>query len=180
MPATCSSTSGPRRQQQRRGGLELVPVWRALARPRTATGALTGCWPHGPAGRRGDMAVGAAPQRAVPASGPRGEAGGDFASLKEFVTAYRETDPDLGQRFPVRDALIRSHQYLVARARRRRLSHRHPEICGTGLRSAVRQRHARVRSVHRQERTSSRFGEVYDEEEKIARFIGRQASPTQT
>jgi glycosidase len=107
--------------------------------------------------------------------GRGGEAGGDFASLKEFVTAHRETDPDLGQRFPVRDALIRSHQYLVARLdvdgfRIDTLKYVEPDFAllfGNAMREFA---------LSIGKKNFFTFGEVYDEEEKIARFIGRQAS----
>lgn len=47
--------------------------------------------------------------------GRGGELGGDFASLKELVTDAREWSSTHGDHFPVRDALIRAHQYLIAR-----------------------------------------------------------------
>lgn len=42
--------------------------------------------------------------------GKGGEAGGDFESLKEFVTDVRE-----GPIFPVRNAMILAYQYAIAR-----------------------------------------------------------------
>ena len=46
--------------------------------------------------------------------GKGGEAGGDFASLKELVTEYSEEGPS-GRSLPVRRTLIRAYQYLMAR-----------------------------------------------------------------
>ncbi len=107
--------------------------------------------------------------------GRGGEAGGDFASLKEFVTAFGETDPDLGPRFPVRDALIRAHQYLVAKLdvdgfRIDTLKYVEPDFAllfGNAMREFA---------LSIGKKNFFTFGEVYDEEDKIAHFIGRQAA----
>lgn len=47
--------------------------------------------------------------------GRGGEAGGDFASLKELVTDFAETDPREGFHFTVRNVLIRAYQYVIAK-----------------------------------------------------------------
>jgi glycosidase len=107
--------------------------------------------------------------------GRGGEAGGDFASLKEFVTAYAETRPDVGLRYPVRDTLIRAHQYLIARLdvdgfRIDTLKYIEPDfalVFGNAMREFA---------LSIGKKNFFTFGEVYDEEDKIAHFIGRQAT----
>lgn len=107
--------------------------------------------------------------------GRGGEGGGDFAALKEFVTDYLENDPDRGPRYPVRDALIRAHQYWIARLdvdgfRIDTLKYVEPEFArlfGNAMREFA---------LSIGKKNFFTFGEVYDEEEKIARFIGRQAT----
>jgi glycosidase len=47
--------------------------------------------------------------------GRGGEAGGDFSSLKEMVTDLRAFDGTNGFHFPVRNALIRAYQYVIAK-----------------------------------------------------------------
>jgi hypothetical protein len=44
-----------------------------------------------------------------------GEAGGDFASLKELVTGVQQSDTQQGPHYPVRNVLIRAYQYLIAK-----------------------------------------------------------------
>lgn len=107
--------------------------------------------------------------------GRGGEAAGDFASLKEFVTAFQETDPDLGLRYPVRETLIRAHQYLVAKFdvdgfRIDTLKYVEPDfalVFGNALREFA---------LSIGKKNFFTYGEVYDEEDKIAHFIGRQAT----
>ena len=107
--------------------------------------------------------------------GRGGEAGGDFASLKELVTAYAETQPDVGLRYPVRDTLIRAHQYLIARLdvdgfRIDTLKYIEPDfalVFGNAMREFA---------LSIGKKNFFTFGEVYDEEDKIAHFIGRQAT----
>ena len=107
--------------------------------------------------------------------GRGGEAGGDFASLKELVTAYAETQPDVGLRYPVRDTLIRAHQYLIARLdvdgfRIDTLKYIEPDfalVFGNAVREFA---------LSIGKKNFFTFGEVYDEEDKIAHFIGRQAT----
>jgi glycosidase len=107
--------------------------------------------------------------------GRGGEAGGDFASLKEFVTAFQESDPGRGLWLPVRSALIRAHQYMVARLdvdgfRIDTLKYVEPDfalVFGNAMREFA---------LSIGKKNFFTFGEVYDEEDKIARFIGRQAT----
>jgi glycosidase len=107
--------------------------------------------------------------------GRGGEAGGDFASLKEFVTAFQEADPERGVWFPVRSALIRAYQYLIATLdvdgfRIDTLKYVEPDfalVFGNAMREFA---------LSIGKKNFFTFGEVYDEEDKIARFIGRQAA----
>ncbi|MEI8132513.1 MAG: alpha-amylase family glycosyl hydrolase [Leptolinea sp.] len=43
------------------------------------------------------------------------ESSGDFVSLKELITDYKEKDPIRGEIYPVRETLTRAYQYLMAR-----------------------------------------------------------------
>ncbi|HTS55797.1 MAG TPA: alpha-amylase family glycosyl hydrolase [Burkholderiales bacterium] len=107
--------------------------------------------------------------------GRGGEAGGDFASLKEFVTAFQEQDRERGLWLPVRSALIRAYQYLVATLdvdgfRIDTLKYVEPDfalVFGNAMREFA---------LSIGKKNFFTFGEVYDEEDKIARFIGRQAT----
>jgi len=94
--------------------------------------------------------------------GKGGEAGGDFESLKEFVTARAE----------IRSALIRVYQYAVAKwdvdgFRIDTLKYIEPEfalVFGNAMREFA---------LQIGKKNFFTFGEVYDDEFKIARFIGR-------
>jgi glycosidase len=97
--------------------------------------------------------------------GRGGEAGGDFESLKEFVSA----DP------AVRDTLIRSYQYVIARfdidgLRIDTLKYIEPDFA-TLFGNAMREFALQIGK-----RNFFTFGEVYDDEQKIAAFIGRRTS----
>jgi glycosidase len=106
--------------------------------------------------------------------GEGGEAAGDFASLKELVTAFQE-GRQIGSTFPVRETLIRAYQYLIAKFdvdgfRIDTLKFIEPEFArlfGNAMREFA---------LSIGKRNFLTFGEVFDEEEKIARFIGRQAT----
>jgi len=107
--------------------------------------------------------------------GRGGEAGGDFASLKEFVTDLREAGPEGELRRPVRDALIRIYQYVIAKFdvdgfRIDTLKYVEPEFALT-FGNAMREFALSIGK-----KNFFTFGEVYDDEEKVARFIGRQAT----
>jgi hypothetical protein len=107
--------------------------------------------------------------------GMGGELGGDFASLKELVTGFRQDDPVSGLRYPVRTALIRAYQYAMARYdadgyRIDTLKYIEPEFA-TVFGNAMREYAQSIGKAN-----FFTFGEVYDNEEKISRFIGRNAS----
>ncbi len=108
--------------------------------------------------------------------GKGGEVGGDFESLKEFVTELRRETP-FGTLRPVRQTLIRAYQYLIARFdvdgfRIDTLKFIEPEFART-FGNAVREFALSIGK-----RNFFTFGEVYDNEEKIAQFIGRNAGQT--
>jgi glycosidase len=101
--------------------------------------------------------------------GKGGEAGGDFASLKEMVTDFGPPD------FPVRTVLIQAYQYLIAKYdvdgfRIDTLKFIEPDfaqVFGNAIREFA---------LSIGKKNFFTFGEVYDNEEQIARFIGRQAA----
>ena len=107
--------------------------------------------------------------------GRGGEAGGDFSSLKEMVTDLRAFNETSGSHFPVRNALIRSYQYLIAKFdvdgfRIDTLKYIEPDFAQTFGNSM------REFALSIGKKNFFTFGEVYDNEEQITRFIGRQAS----
>lgn len=106
--------------------------------------------------------------------GRGGEAGGDFESLKELVTAFQQ-EAAAGPPFPVRMALIRSYQYLIAKYdidgfRIDTLKYIEPDFAQT-FGNAIREYALSIGK-----KNFFTFGEVYDNEEQIARFIGRNLS----
>jgi glycosidase len=106
--------------------------------------------------------------------GEGGEAGGDFASLKEFATAHQEYSPVYGVYYPVRDVLIRAHQYLLAKFdvdgfRIDTLKYLETDFARV-FANAIREF---AFSIGKKEFFT--FGEIYDNEDKIARYIGRHA-----
>jgi glycosidase len=106
--------------------------------------------------------------------GRGGEAGGDFSSLKEMVTDLRVFDETSGAHFPVRNALIRTYQYVIAKFdvdgfRIDTLKYIEPDFArafGNSMREFA---------LSIGKKNFFTFGEVYDNEEQIARFIGRHA-----
>jgi glycosidase len=101
--------------------------------------------------------------------GKGGEAGGDFESLKEFVTDVRD-----GSIFPVRNALILAYQHAIAQYdvdgfRIDTLKFVEREFART-FGNAIREY---ALSVGKKNFFS--FGEVFDGEERIAEFVGRNA-----
>jgi glycosidase len=109
--------------------------------------------------------------------GVGGEAGGDFYALKELVTAFSEYHPQRGHYAPVRDTLIRAHQYFIARYdvdgfRIDTLKYIEPEFARI-FANAIREMALGIGK-----KNFFTFGEVYDEEEQIARFVGRSAHET--
>lgn len=109
--------------------------------------------------------------------GKGGEAGGDFESLKEIVTDFRELTP-FGQALTVRKVLIRAYQYLIAKFdvdgfRIDTLKFIEPDfarIFGNAMREFA---------LEIGKKNFFTFGEVFDNEHKIAEFIGRDASATE-
>lgn len=101
--------------------------------------------------------------------GKGGERGGDFESLKEFVTDVRD-----GPVFPVRNALILAYQYAIARYdvdgfrvdTLKYVERDFAQIFGNAMREYA-------LSIGKKNFFS--FGEVFDGEERIAEFIGRNA-----
>jgi glycosidase len=97
--------------------------------------------------------------------GKGGEGGGDFESLKEFVTGRAE----------VRSALIRCYQHAIAKwdvdgFRIDTLKYVEPEFAllfGNAMREFA---------LEIGKRNFFTFGEVYDDEHKIAQFVGRRTN----
>ncbi len=106
--------------------------------------------------------------------GEQQEQAGDFFSLKELVTDYFEPHPAYGNVFPVRNALILAHLYLMAKYdidsfRIDTLKYLEPDFVAN-FGNAVREYALSIGK-----KNFFTFGEVYDSEEKIAHFIGRNA-----
>ncbi len=105
------------------------------------------------------------------------EAGGDFSSLKELHTGFQTFTPAYGVYYPVRELLIRAHQYLIAKFdvdgfRIDTLKYIEPEFART-FANAIREF---AFSIGKKEFFT--FGEIYDDENKIARYLGRNAMET--
>lgn len=99
--------------------------------------------------------------------GKGAEAGGDFESLKEFVTDVRD-----GQVFPLRNALILAYQYAIARYdvdgfRIDTLKFIERDFAQT-FGNAMREYGLSIGK-----KNFFSYGEVFDNEERIAEFIGR-------
>lgn len=102
------------------------------------------------------------------------EIAGDFFSLKEFDTSLEEFNEVRGLHRPVWTALIRAYQYLIARYdvdgfRIDTLKYIEPgfaQVFGNAIREYA---------LSLGKKNFFTFGEVYDNEEKIAHFIGRNA-----
>jgi alpha amylase-like protein len=92
-----------------------------------------------------------------------------------MVTDVQAVDAASGRHFPVRNALIRSYQYLIAKFdvdgfRIDTLKYIEPEFAqsfGNSMREFA---------LSIGKKNFFTFGEVYDNEEQIARFIGRQVT----
>lgn len=98
---------------------------------------------------------------------------GDFSKLKELATDYRDSnaegEPDY---FPVRDLLIKAYQYIIAKYdidgfRIDTLKHVEPEFARI-FGNAIREFALSIGKTN-----FFIFGEVADEDENIAKFIGR-------
>ena len=100
------------------------------------------------------------------------EAGGDFFSLKQFDTHIHGWNPVHGDYYPVRDTLIHAYQYLIAKFdvdgyridTLKYIGSDFAQIFGNAIREFA---------LSIGKKNFFTFGEVYDDEEKIARFIGR-------
>ncbi|HKP03812.1 MAG TPA: alpha-amylase family glycosyl hydrolase [Chthoniobacterales bacterium] len=145
---------------------------------RDETGRGRPDWTEAPADPPRDAAIWPAELRrndAFRRKGRGGEAGGDFSSLKEMVTDLQVVDDAIGRHFPVRNALIRAYQYLIAKFdvdgfRIDTLKYIEPEFAqsfGNSMREFA---------LAIGKKNFFTFGEVYDNEEQITRFIGRQAT----
>ncbi|HYE65054.1 MAG TPA: alpha-amylase family glycosyl hydrolase, partial [Pyrinomonadaceae bacterium] len=107
--------------------------------------------------------------------GEGGEAGGDFASLKEMVTELEGFSYRDGHFHPVRNALIRAHQYLIAKFdvdgfridTLKYIERDFAQVFGNAMREFA---------LSIGKKNFFTFGEVYDNEEKIAGYIGRFAT----
>jgi glycosidase len=107
--------------------------------------------------------------------GKGGEAAGDFEILKELATDFLEFHPVYGAHFPVRETLIRAHQYLIAKFdidgfRIDTLKFIEPDFSRT-FANAVREF-----AMDIGKKNFFTFGEIWDSEEKISGYIGRYAS----
>lgn len=107
--------------------------------------------------------------------GEGGEEAGDFASLKELVTAFREARP-VGSTFRVRETLIRAYHYLIAKFdvdgfRIDTPKFIEPEFARL-FGNAVREFALSIGK-----RNFLTLGEVFDEEEKIARVHRAPGGP---
>lgn len=107
--------------------------------------------------------------------GRGGEAGGDFSSLKELVTDIVSFNEISGRHYPVRNTLIRAFQYVIAKFdidgfRIDTLKYIEPDFART-FGNAIREYALRIGK-----KNFFTFGEVFDNEEQIARFIGRNAA----
>ncbi len=103
------------------------------------------------------------------------EQAGDFYALKELNTAYLQPHAVYGISHPVRAILITAHQYLMAKFdidgfRIDTLKYLEPDFASE-FGSAIREYALTIGK-----KNFFTFGEVYDQEEKIARFIGRNAN----
>jgi glycosidase len=104
--------------------------------------------------------------------GELSEQAGDFFSLKELVTGFASPSPAYRAYYPVRDALIRAYQFVIAKYdvdgfRIDTLKFIEPDfslVFGNAMREFA---------LSIGKKNFFTFGEVYDDEDKIARFIGR-------
>ena len=109
--------------------------------------------------------------------GKGGEEGGDFESLKELVTAFTD-GAEFGPAQPVRKALIRAYQFLIAKF----------DVDGFRIDTLkfIERDFARTFGNAMREFALSigkknffTYGEVFDDERKIAQFIGRDAGESE-
>lgn len=112
--------------------------------------------------------------------GPRGFVMGDFGDMRQFVLEYDATRPELAdvrQKYgaaPVLNILIRAYQYLVAKYdidgfridTAKYVSSHHLETFGNAMREFAQEIG---------KRNFFTFGEIYDSEQTIAKFVGRDS-----
>jgi len=103
------------------------------------------------------------------------EDAGDFFSLKEFVTEFTTPSPIYGMYYPVRDALIRSYQYVISKYdvdgfRIDTLKYIEPAF-SLSFGNAMREFALSIGK-----KNFFTFGEVYDDESKIDQFVGRNST----
>lgn len=150
-----------------------------------ADGSARADWPEAPANPPADAAVWPAELRhnaffrrqgnAFTRPGNLSEEAGDFYSLKEFATDYARSDPLYGTSHPVRDALIRAYQYIIAKFdvdgfRIDTLKFIEPEFSRT-FGNAMREFALCIGK-----KNFFTFGEIYDDEGKVEQFVGRDSS----
>lgn len=150
-----------------------------------ADGSARADWPEAPANPPADAAVWPAELRhnaffrrqgnAFTRPGNLSEEAGDFYSLKEFATDYARSDPLYGMSYPVRDALIRAYQYIIAKFdvdgfRIDTLKFIEPEFSRT-FGNAMREFALCIGK-----KNFFTFGEIYDDEGKVEQFVGRDSS----
>jgi glycosidase len=157
------------------GSIVSSAEWRDGGYPvrwRGADGRIVSDWAEAPQGADSRLTADAAvwPQElrsnaAFRRKGKGGENGGDFESLKEFVTDRPE----------VRSALIRCYQHAIAKwdvdaFRIDTLKYIEPDfarVFGNAIREFA---------LEIGKRNFFTFGEVYDDEQKIAQFVGRRTN----
>ena len=164
-------------------GADMAP-WRDFPYPirwRDADGTGRADWSDAPADPPPDAAVFPAELRNNEFFRRRGNAfdrpsqdqekAGDFFSLKELVTEYQTPDSNY---FPVQDILIHAHQYLIAKYdidgfridTLKYIDTEFARVFGNAIREYA---------LSIGKKNFLTFGEVYDNEQKIAAYIGRNA-----
>lgn len=145
---------------------------------RDASGSPRSDWPEPPLDAPADAAILPVELRRNEFFRRRGQGDqtdGDFVSLKELATNYFEIDPVYGAIYPVRETLIRIYQYMLARFdpdgyRIDTLKFVEPDFAlefGNDIREYA---------LSIGKKNFFTFGEVYDNEDMISRYIGRNTS----
>lgn len=144
---------------------------------RDANGAPRNDWPEPPLDAPPEAAILPVELRRNDFFRRRGEgdeSDGDFSSLKELATDFFEIDPVFGDNYPVREILIKVYQYIMARFdpdgfRIDTLKYVEPDFAlefGNDIREYA---------LSIGKKNFFTFGEVYDNEDVISRYIGRNA-----
>lgn len=103
------------------------------------------------------------------------ESDGDFSSLKELTTDYFEIDPVVADTYPVREILTKVYEYIMARFdpdgyRIDTLKYVEPDFAlefGNDIREYA---------LSIGKKNFFTFGEIYDNDDVISRYIGRNAA----